>query len=51
MGIDVSPLAMIVTLQVTILILGMFLDPMGIILLCLPIFYPVVKNLAYAPIF
>jgi tripartite ATP-independent transporter DctM subunit len=50
MDLDVSPLVMIITLQLTILILGMFLDPMGIILLCLPIFYPVVKNLGFDPI-
>ncbi|EMS80938.1 TRAP transporter large permease [Desulfotignum phosphitoxidans] len=50
MGLDVSPLAMIITLQLTVLVLGMFLDPMGIILLCLPIFYPVVQNLGFDPI-
>jgi len=50
MGFDVNPWVMIFTLQFAILILGMFLDPMGIILLCLPIFYPVVQRLGYDPI-
>lgn len=50
MGFDVNPWIMIFTLQFAILILGMFLDPMGIILLCLPIFYPVVQRLGYDPI-
>jgi len=50
MGVDVSPWVMILLLQVAVLILGMFLDPMGIILLCLPIFYPVVKALGFDPI-
>ncbi|MCB2148188.1 MAG: TRAP transporter large permease subunit [Deltaproteobacteria bacterium] len=50
MGFDVSPWVMVFTLQFAILILGMFLDPMGIILLCLPIFYPVVQGLGYDPI-
>ncbi|MFH1982625.1 MAG: TRAP transporter large permease subunit [Pseudomonadota bacterium] len=50
LGIDVSPWVMILILQFAILILGMFLDPMGIILLCLPIFYPVVQGLGYDPI-
>jgi tripartite ATP-independent transporter DctM subunit len=50
MGFDVSPWVMIFTLQLAILILGMFLDPMGIILLCLPIFYPVVQKLGFDPI-
>ncbi len=50
MGVHVSPLVMIIVLQLIILILGMFLDPMGIILLCMPIFYPVVQDLGFDPI-
>jgi len=50
MGVDVSPWVMILFLQVVVLVLGMFLDPMGIILLCMPIFYPVVKHLGFDPI-
>lgn len=50
MSLDVNPLVMIITLQLTILVLGMFLDPMGIILLCMPIFYPVVQNLGFDPV-
>jgi len=50
MGFEVNPWVMIFTLQFANLILGMFLDPMGIILLCLPIFYPVVQGLGYDPI-
>lgn len=49
-GIDVSPWVMILILQGAVLVLGMFLDPMGIILLCMPIFYPVVKALGFDPI-
>ncbi len=44
MELDVSPWILIFVLQFAILILGMFLDPMGIILLCMPLFYPVVVN-------
>ncbi len=50
MGVDVSPWVMILFLQVAVLVLGMFLDPMGIILLCMPIFYPVVKDLGFDPV-
>jgi TRAP-type C4-dicarboxylate transport system permease large subunit len=28
----------------------MFLDPMGIILLCMPLFYPVVSSLGFDPV-
>jgi len=50
MGLDLSPWAMIALLQLAVIILGMFLDPFGIILLCLPIFYPVVQALGFDPV-
>lgn len=50
MDLDVSPWLLVFVLQLAILVLGMFLDPMGIILLCLPLFYPVVMALGYDPI-
>lgn len=49
-GLDVSPWTIFIIMQCFVLILGMFLDPMGIILLCLPIFYPVVQSLGFDPI-
>ena len=49
-GLDVGPWTLFILMQVFILILGMFLDPMGIILLCLPIFYPVIQQLRFDPI-
>ena len=50
MDLNVSPWALIFVLQGAILLLGMFLDPMGIILLCLPLFYPVVSSMGFDPI-
>lgn len=50
MDLNVSPWILIFVLQGAILILGMFLDPMGIILLCLPLFYPVVSSLGFDPV-
>jgi tripartite ATP-independent transporter DctM subunit len=50
MNLDVSPWLLIFVLQAAILLLGMFLDPMGIILLCLPLFYPVVSAMGFDPI-
>jgi TRAP-type C4-dicarboxylate transport system permease large subunit len=37
-------------MQAITLVLGMFLDPIGIILLVLPIFYPIVIQLGFDPI-
>lgn len=50
MELNVSPWILIFILQGAILFLGMFLDPMGIILLCMPLFYPVVSSLGFDPI-
>ncbi|KAF0677198.1 TRAP transporter large permease [Profundibacterium mesophilum] len=49
-GIDVSPTVMVLIIQAITLLLGMFLDPIGIILLMLPIFFPIVVELGFDPI-
>lgn len=50
LGLEIEPWMMIVLLQLITLVLGMFLDPVGIILLVLPIFFPIVTQLGYDPI-
>lgn len=49
-SLDVHPLVMILILQAITVVLGMFLDPVGIILLVLPIFFPIVVQLGFDPI-
>lgn len=49
-GSDLGPWQLIVLMQLIALILGMFLDPIGIILLTLPIFFPIVVELGFDPI-
>ncbi|HHX88470.1 MAG TPA: TRAP transporter large permease subunit [Paracoccus sp.] len=49
-GMNIEPWMMIVLMQLITLVLGMFLDPIGIILLVLPIFFPIVLQLGYDPI-
>lgn len=49
-GSDLDPWTLIILMQLTALILGMFLDPIGIILLTLPIFFPIVVELGFDPI-
>jgi len=49
-GINLSPMALFIIMQIIVLILGMFVDPMGIILLCLPIFYPLIVEINLDPI-
>ena len=49
-GLDVAPIGIILTMMVVFLILGMFMDWIGIVLLTMPVFIPIVKQLGYDPI-
>ncbi len=49
-GLPFGPWTMIIFMQLVTLLLGMFLDPIGIILLLLPIFYPIVVELGFDPV-
>jgi tripartite ATP-independent transporter DctM subunit len=50
MGLEMEPWMVILLMQAITLLLGMFLDPVGIILLVLPIFFPIVTTLGFDPI-
>ena len=47
LGMNVPPIVIIIVMQFTFIILGMFMDPSGIILLCTPIFVPIVRELGF----
>lgn len=49
-GSGLPPMAIIIGFCVMYIILGMFLDPMGMVLLTLPVVFPVVMQLGYDPI-
>lgn len=49
LGLEVNPWTLIIFMQLVALVLGMFLDPIGIILLVMPIFFPVVVQLGFDP--
>jgi tripartite ATP-independent transporter DctM subunit len=46
-GLDVPPLVVLLLIVLVYLLLGMFLDPVSILVLTLPLFYPVVTKLGY----
>ncbi len=50
MGLDVAPIMIILVMMLIFLLLGMFLDWIGIAMLCLPIFIPIVKQLGFDPV-
>ncbi|HCJ29324.1 MAG TPA: C4-dicarboxylate ABC transporter permease, partial [Pseudomonas sp.] len=49
-GLDVAPFAIVLVMMLIFLLLGMFLDWIGIAMLCLPIFVPIVVELGYDPV-
>lgn len=50
LGLDVAPLVIIMVMMVILLVLGMFMDWIGIALLTMPIFVPIVIKLGFDPI-
>ncbi|MBM3644733.1 MAG: TRAP transporter large permease [Alphaproteobacteria bacterium] len=49
-GLDVSPLVVLLLIYLIYFVLGMFMDAIGMMLLTLPIVYPIVTDLGYDPI-
>ena len=45
-----DPWMVIITMQLILLVLGMFFDPTGIVLLTAPLFFPIVTSLGFNPL-
>ncbi|MBL0381981.1 MAG: TRAP transporter large permease subunit [Desulfofustis sp. PB-SRB1] len=50
LGLDVTPLLIILLMMAILIFLGMFMDWIGIALLTMPIFVPIVTGLGYDPV-
>ncbi len=50
LGLDVAPIVIILLMMAILLMLGMFLDWIGIVMLTMPIFVPIILALGYDPI-
>lgn len=50
LGLDVPSIVIILIMMGILLMLGMFLDWIGIVMLTMPIFVPIIKGLGYDPI-
>jgi len=50
MNLEVEPFVIILVMMGILLVLGMFLDWIGVAMLTLPIFVPIVEQLGYSPI-
>jgi C4-dicarboxylate transporter DctM subunit len=49
-GLDVPPWAIIVLLNLLLVVLGMFMDPMSLLVIIVPVFFPAVIALGYDPV-
>jgi len=49
-GLNWSPWALLILIQTIFMILGCFLDPLGVLLICIPVFMPIVVNVGFDPI-
>jgi tripartite ATP-independent transporter DctM subunit len=49
-GLDVSPWVILILMQLSFFVLGMFLDDIAILFMCMPIYIPIVKALGFDPI-
>ena len=50
LGLDAAPIVIILVMMLILLVLGLFLDWIGIAMLTLPIFVPIIVQLGYDPI-
>ncbi|MCK4721788.1 MAG: TRAP transporter large permease subunit, partial [Dehalococcoidia bacterium] len=49
-GLPVGPWGIIILMQVTFFILGMLMDPLGIIFIAMPIYVPIILELGFNPV-
>ena len=49
-GLDVTPLMILIVMQLSFFFLGMFLDDIAILFLCMPIYLPIIKALGFDPV-
>ena len=49
-GLNASPVLILLAMLILLIFLGLFLDELGIILLCVPVFLPIVNALGYDPL-
>jgi tripartite ATP-independent transporter DctM subunit len=47
---EINRWAVVIIMQFVILIMGMFIDPAGIMMICTPVFVPLVESLGFDPI-
>jgi TRAP-type mannitol/chloroaromatic compound transport system permease large subunit len=49
-GLPFEPIVIVLIMMAILIVLGLFMDWVGILLLTMPIFVPIVENLGYDPV-
>ncbi len=49
-GLEVNPWIILISMQLTFFIFGMFMDDIAILFLCMPIYIPIVQSLGFDPV-
>ena len=49
-GLDVSPYAILILMQCSFFLLGMFLDDIAIMFMCMPIYVPIITAIGFDPV-
>lgn len=49
-GLAIGPWGILIIMQLSFFILGMFLDDAGILFICMPIYVPVIRSLGFDPV-
>ncbi len=49
-GLEINRWVMLIFMQLILLIMGMFMDPGGIIMICTPVFVPLIVSMGFDPI-
>ncbi|MCL0103855.1 TRAP transporter large permease subunit [Dehalococcoidia bacterium] len=50
LGLPVGPMGLVVVMQFIMIILGMFIDWVGILMICGPLFIPIIEGLGFCPL-
>ncbi|MEW6261921.1 MAG: TRAP transporter large permease subunit [Thermodesulfobacteriota bacterium] len=49
-GLDLPPIMIVFVMQMILFVMGCFMEPLSIMMLTVPIFYPIIHNLGYSPL-
>jgi len=49
-GLDLPPLVILVFMQASLILMGMFMEPMSIMMVTLPVFMPIVRSVGFNPV-